>query len=213
MDFQNQVVAITETDSAVSRAVADAFASEGATVEWISSELAPGDFTRAHPRVDTLILLVPQFRTGETLEIDNSAWAQALDGALARSIQLIQAVGKQMVAQQHGCILILGGLAGTTGFPGWAMASAVEGALLGLTRSLACEWATSNVRVLYVACSSLQGADASAETWAARTPLGRNAEPAEIARVALYLASERASFTTGSLVHVDGGWTAWGLLK
>lgn len=213
MDFQARVIAITETERPIARAVAEAFAREGATVAWIADEIAPADFARAHPCIDPLILILPTFSEGATLELTDAAWTQAFDGTLTRSIQLIKAVGAQMVAQQHGCILILGGLAGSTGFPGWAIASAVEGALIALARSLACEWATSNVRVVYLASASAQDNSATSEKWAARTPLGRTAGADEIARVALFLASARASFTTGTLVHADGGWSAWGLLK
>ena len=46
-----------------------------------------------------------------------------------------------------------------------------------------------------------------------RTPLGRIGTPEEIAKVAVYLASDRASFITGTLVHADGGWSAFGMLK
>src|SRR4029079_12876426 len=101
----------------------------------------------------------------------------------------------------------------STGFPGWAIQSAVEGALLALTRSLACEWATSNVRVVYLARGAVGDEGERMEGWAARTPLGRSASPEEIARVALFLGGGRASFTTGTLVRADGGWSAWGLLK
>lgn len=213
MDFQNQLVAIAGSDGPIAGAVADAFAREGATVEFISPALAPADFARQHTRIDALILVLPTFPVGITLERTDAEWQAGLNQGLLRAIQWIQAVGAQMVAQGRGCILILGGLAGSTGFPGWAITSAVEGALLALTRSLACEWATSNVRVVYLACGAVGDDSEHAAEWAARTPLGRTASPEEIARVALFLAGERASFTTGTLVHADGGWTAWGLLK
>ena len=213
MDLQDRVIGITREKDPLSRAIATAFGQEGATVEWVSEETDPADFARTHPKLDTLILSLPTFPAGETIKLEDSAWAHALDGILAHSIQLIQAAGARMVEQHRGCILILGSLAGTTGFPGWALASAVEGALVALTRALSCEWASSNVRVTFLACSPSEANGAAPNLFTERTPLGRTAQPDEIARVALYLASERASFTTGTVVHADGGWTAWGLLK
>ena len=119
-------------------------------------------------------------------------------------------------------ILIVGGLGGLTGFPRWAASSALEGALIALTRSLACEWAQYHVRIVYLACGAVEGehipeATASEFTVTAnameRTAQKRAASMAEIIDTAFYLLSDRASFTTGSVIRADGGWTAWGLLN
>jgi NAD(P)-dependent dehydrogenase (short-subunit alcohol dehydrogenase family) len=114
-----------------------------------------------------------------------------------------------MVARRQGCILVIGALNGSMGWPGYAASSAVQGALLAITRSLAVEWGAHNVRVEYLACGAVEGE--SPANFAARTPMGRSATPEQIAQVALYLA--RASFTTGTELRADGGWSAWGLLK
>ena len=115
-------------------------------VEFISQAITPADFAHNHMQIDALIFVAAgssgwrNFGAYQTRE-----WEEGLNQGLLRAIQLIRAVGAQMVAQQRGCILILGGLAGSTGFPGWAISSAVEGVLPALTRSLACEWATSKL--------------------------------------------------------------------
>jgi 2-keto-3-deoxy-L-fuconate dehydrogenase len=197
--MQGQTVAITASERPLYRALADAFTSEGATI-------APADTEQP---IDVLVLLPPPMAPQSTLELSDEAWSAAIDGGLSRSFHLMKKIGAGMVARRQGCILVIGGLNGSTGWPGYAASSAVYGALLALTRSLAVEWGAYNVRVEYMACGAVEG-ETPAE-FAARTPVGRSATPEQIAQVAVYLAT--ASFTTGMEFRVDGGWSAWGQLK
>jgi len=86
-----------------------------------------------------------------------------------------------------------------------------------LTKSLACEWAKSGIRVNAVAPGyintemTLRGRT-NAEwnaCWLEMTPMGRCGEPCEVASVVLFLASDAASYITGAVLSVDGGYTAW----
>jgi 2-keto-3-deoxy-L-fuconate dehydrogenase len=194
-----QTVAITPSERPLYQALAAAFASEGAAIV---------DADAGQP-IDVLVMLPPLVAPRPTLELTDADWSSAVENGLSRSFRRMKTVGAGMVARRQGCILIVGGLNGSTGWPGYAAASAVYGALLALTRSLAVEWGAHNVRVEYLACGAVEG-ESPAE-FAARTPLGRSASPEQIAQVAVYLA--RASFTTGTEFRVDGGWSAWGLLK
>lgn len=213
MEGDIAVIAIATTGGAVSRALADQLRAAKSKVLWYSEEAAPDEFASAHSDLDTLFLILPTFPQAPMAEYKGSVWSSALQGTLTRAIKLITAVGAQMAAQKHGCIIVIGGLAGSTGFPGWGIASTVEGALIGLTRSLACEWAPVKVRVVFLCCGAVEGDSAFPVGSAMRTPLGRIGTPEEIAKVAVYLASDRASFITGTLVHADGGWSAFGMLK
>ncbi|TME35596.1 MAG: SDR family oxidoreductase, partial [Chloroflexi bacterium] len=88
-----------------------------------------------------------------------------------------------------------------------------------LTKVLAAEWARDNVRVVcldpgYISTglgvkSQARGAFTAADI-ERRTPMGRFGEAAEVARLAVFLASDDASYITGSHVTVDGGWVAYG---
>ena len=216
MEFQGQVVAVTEPQGPLPQALSEAFGREGATVEWIARAADLDEYARAHRPPDALIVPLPQLSMGPFTEFSEAAWQDALQGELWRAIHVLRAVGSRMAERRMGSILVVGTLAGTTGFPQWALTSAVEGALVALMRSLACEWATQNVRINYLACGAVEGdwpVAADVDSFAARTPLGRLAKVDEIAQAALYLASGRASFTTGSVIRADGGWSAWGLLK
>jgi NAD(P)-dependent dehydrogenase (short-subunit alcohol dehydrogenase family) len=207
MEYAGQTIALSVTDSPLGVALGSAFTAAGAVV--IPTEQS-GATT---PNV--LILLTPTFPVQPTLAWDDSDWEAAVQSGLIRSFGLLRAVGAGMVARRRGCILVIGGLCGTTGWPEYVAASAVEGAWIALVRSVACEWARHNVRLVYLAGGPIEDEtrpEAQAD-FTARTPLGQCASPEQIAQVALYLAGERASFLTGSVVRADGGWTAWGLLK
>ncbi len=216
----NRTIAITESERPIAAALTAAFSAEGNTVVNIPSDVNAVTFAQQYPAIDVLLQIADALPVGPTLEQPEVTANSMMCRALIRSFQLMQAVGGKMVARRQGCILTVGGLAGSKGWPGWAQASALQGALLGLTRSLAVEWAPQNVRVLYLACGAAEGEPAvlngkgpTLEELTARTPLGHVAKAEEIAQVALYLASSDAGSITGTEIRADGGWSSWGLLK
>lgn len=177
MNHQGQVVVCAEAQHALPRARSEAFAREGAKVEWIARSADVGEFARTHEPPDTLVVSVPHFARGSFAGLAEAAWHEALLGELGRVIHVLRAIGTQMTERRNGCILVVGTLAGTTGFPEWTLASTIEGALVALTRSLACEWAAQNVRIVYVACGAIER-DVPACRWSrnvvSANPVGAN---------------------------------------
>jgi 3-oxoacyl-[acyl-carrier protein] reductase len=131
-----------------------------------------------------------------------------------------QAAGRFMVPQKSGVIIQIGSIIGEVGLPRRVPYTAAKHGLIGLTKVLAAEWARDNVRVVcldpgYISTglgvkSQTGGGAFIAADIERRTPMGRFGEAAEVARVAVFLASDDASYITGSHVTVDGGWVAYG---
>jgi NAD(P)-dependent dehydrogenase (short-subunit alcohol dehydrogenase family) len=116
-----------------------------------------------------------------------------------------------------GTIVNLSSIVGSIAMPGAAVYIASKHAVEGLTRTAALEGAKNHIRVNAVAPGGVEtpmfqrftGGNAAAQSGlAAAHPLGRVAQPAEISGAVLYLASDEASFTTGAVLSVDGGYTA-----
>jgi 3-oxoacyl-[acyl-carrier protein] reductase len=121
-----------------------------------------------------------------------------------------RAVQKMMRARQ-GRIIFIGSVVGATGQAGQANYAASKAGLIGLARSLAREFASRNITVNVVSPGPVATdmfAAVSDEARAAITdavPLGRLAEPSEIAAAVTFLASDPAAFITGAVLPVDGG--------
>ena len=117
----------------------------------------------------------------------------------------------------RGAIVNLGSIASLGGIPGRNGYSAAKAGVLGLTRTMASEWGRSGIRVNAVAPGYVR-TDLVADlerrgtidgrAIARRTPLGRMADPDEIAEAIVFLASSAASYITGATLSVDGGWVA-----
>ena len=124
---------------------------------------------------------------------------------------------RQMLKQGGGTIVNTASVAGLTGAPTQAVYAASKHAVVGLTKTAAAEYAKSNIRVNSVCPGIVKTAmlmralDNDPERDARLKnvhPIGRMAEPAEVANAALWLSSEHASFVTGHQLAVDGGLTA-----
>jgi NAD(P)-dependent dehydrogenase (short-subunit alcohol dehydrogenase family) len=125
-----------------------------------------------------------------------------------------------MIAQAHGLILITGSISGVAGIPMQGAYAASKGALHQMTRQMAIEYAPHGIRVNAIACGTVdtplvqQSAEASGDPEAFwkmlrdAHPIGRIANTGEIASFFSYMASDLATFFTGSVIMMDGGYTA-----
>ena len=176
-----------------------------------------------HGRIDVLVNNAGLFQLYKSEEIPEESWRLQIDVMLNGLFFMTQAVARQaMIPQKRGTIVNIASIGGMGGWPMRSAYNAAKAGVIVLTEVLATEWAQYNIRVNAVSpgvvrtdmMNSLisQGLVQVSE-YTARTPLGRVAEPEEIANAVLFLASDQASFVTGENLRVDGGWVPFANLN
>ena len=154
-----------------------------------------------------------------TVEQDIDAFDRVLAVHVRGTFLMSREVAKAMLAQGSGAIVNIASIAGQAGIPQRNAYGAAKAGIGAMTRAMACEWARAGLRVNAVAPGYVRTALVDAleakgalDTKAIqrRTPMGRLAQPAEIAEAIAFLASGKASFITGATLNVDGGWLALG---
>jgi NAD(P)-dependent dehydrogenase (short-subunit alcohol dehydrogenase family) len=151
------------------------------------------------------------------LDITLEEWDRVLNINLRGVFIVAQTAARHMVEQGSGVIVNTASTAGTTGYPHYADYSASKGGVIGLTLAMSLELAPT-VRVTAVSpgytLTPMQRAEYSDEMLAAvnrKIPLGRHADPSEIAALYAFLGSEDAAFASGQVYVMDGAETTGGL--
>jgi NAD(P)-dependent dehydrogenase (short-subunit alcohol dehydrogenase family) len=174
---------------------------------------------RAFGNVDILVNAAGRVIRRPTLEVSDAEWEEILDTNVTGMLRACRAFGRHMIERRYGRIINIGSLTSVVALHEVAAYGASKAAVAALTKSLAVEWAPHGVcvnailpGVIRTALNEglLDGTDRGRELLI-RTPMRRFGFPEEMAGAAVFLASEAASFVTGHLLAVDGGFLASGV--
>ena len=157
---------------------------------------------------------------GTILEMSDADWAFSLDLNVTSMIRTIRAALPGMLERGSGTIINMASVASSIrGAPNRFAYGATKAAVIGLTKALAADYVTRGIRANAICpgtveSPSLEGRiNAQADPVAARAafivrqPMGRLGKPEEVAALAVYLASDEATYTTGQAHIIDGGWS------
>jgi 2-keto-3-deoxy-L-fuconate dehydrogenase len=170
--------------------------------------------------IDVLLNCAGYVHSGTILDCDESAWSSSLDINLTSMYRLIRAALPGMLERGHGSIINMSSVAGSIkGVPNRFVYGVTKAAAVGLTKSVAADFVAQGIRCNAICPGTvdtpslherLTATGDYAAAWAAftsRQPMGRLGRPAEIASLALYLASDESAFVTGQCHIIDGGWS------
>ena len=176
------------------------------------------EFTKTLDKVDVLLNAVGFVHHGTILECDEKDWDFSSNVNVKSMYFMCKAILPLMIKQNGGSIINISSCASSfKGFPNRFVYGTTKGAVIGLTKAIAADFVKQNIR-----CNSIAPGTVYSPSWQdrvnqspdpvqakkdfiARQPMGRLGTAEEIAAVAVYLASDDATFTTGSTIHVDGG--------
>jgi NAD(P)-dependent dehydrogenase (short-subunit alcohol dehydrogenase family) len=170
-------------------------------------------------KVDILINCAGKTKRAPTIDYPQDVWDDIIATNLTGTLWGCQVFGKHMIERGYGRIINIASLTTFVGFYEVAAYSASKAAVGSLTKSLAVEWSKHGVNVNAIApglfrtplnSGLLDGTERGKEL-KIRTPMGRFGNVEELAGAAIYLASDAASFVTGEIIAVDGGFLASGV--
>ncbi|WP_449393480.1 SDR family oxidoreductase [Devosia riboflavina] len=241
-DLNGKIVFITAAAQGIGQASALAFAKAGAKViatdinaeKLKELEGTPNITTRVLDvlsteavtqavaeigRIDVLFNCAGVVHNGTLLEMSDKDLDFALDLNVRAQVRTIKAILPQMLERKDGAVINMATVASSIkGVPNRAAYTISKAAVIGLTKSIASDYTTSNIRVNAICPGTVESPslhdrwhatgdfEGAKKAFIARQPIGRIARPDEVADLAVYLAG--ATYTTGQVHIIDGGWTA-----
>ncbi len=233
--LEGKLALVTGASRGIGRAIAVALAGAGAEVvlgyrsgkdeaEQLAAEIggravqadvsSPDDARRLVEEagdIDVLVNNAGLTRDGLLARMSDDDWRTVLDTNLSSVFYTCRAVTRPMMKKRRGSIVNISSIVGVHGNWGQTNYAASKAGIIGFTKSLARELGSRNIRANVVAPGYVKTQltevlpDEATAAMIQNTPLGRVAEPEEIAGAVRFLASDEASFITGEVLLVDGG--------
>src|SRR5208337_190288 len=220
-------VTIAEIDPVTGKATEDAIREAGGCATFVRTDVASEEQVKVlvqaalaqYQHIDILVnnagILMGQ-KEGRAHELTNEAWDRTMAVNLRGYWLCAKYVIPSMLAQGHGCIILIASPCGMLGFTRLAAYSTSKGGVLGLMRSMAADYAPDHIRVNAIVPGTIDtpmNADefqipGAREKWAAAAPVGRLGTGDDVAGAALFLATEDADYCQGGVYMVDGGQSA-----
>lgn len=211
VNYQGNEQAASETLDLVKAAGGNGEIAKFDVADAEAAQQAVADIAKRHGRLDILVNnagialdnLLMRVRPDEL----EKTWSVNVGGAL----YCAKAAIRPMMRAKFGRIINLSSVVAESGNPGQAVYASSKAALIGLTKTLAREYATRGITVNAVAPGFIETdmtaalPDAAQKSIIEQTPLGRQGTPREVAAAVLFLASEEAAYVTGQTLRVNGG--------
>jgi NAD(P)-dependent dehydrogenase (short-subunit alcohol dehydrogenase family) len=195
--------------------VVAAIEAEGGRARFVRADLSNledlGHLAEEVGEVDVLVNNAGASWFGPTADLDSPGFDSLFEGNVRSAYFLVAALAPAMAKRGRGSIINLASMGGIVGLAGGAAYGATKAAMASMTRAWAAEFSPHGVRVNAVAPGPVYSTPEKTDLIVGlgkTTLLGRGAQPDEIAEVIAFLASDKASYMTGSVVVADGGRTA-----
>lgn len=186
----------------------------------LTDKAAIAGFATVVGEVDVMFLCAGYVATGTILDCDDDDWTLSFDLNVSAMYHMIRAILPAMLTRRGGSIITMSSVASSVrGISDRFVYGTTKAAVIGLTKAIAADFVGQGLRcnaicpgtVLTPSLEDRMHAtsdyDATRAAYVARQPIGRFGEAQEIAELAVFLASDESSFTTGQCHIIDGGWS------
>jgi 2-keto-3-deoxy-L-fuconate dehydrogenase len=214
-------VLATDVDAAALQSLAKEDAAIRIATLDVTEPAQIGALVDAEPAVDVLFNCAGWVHAGTILETGEDAWRRSFAINVDSMFRLCKALLPGMLERGRGSIVNMASAASSVkGVPNRFAYGATKAAVIGLTKAIAADYVARGIRCNAICPGTVKspsleqrvaalGGDRDAvwKSFIDRQPMGRLGMPEEIAALAVYLASDESSFTTGAIHVIDGGWT------